>query len=232
MLLSKFISEFKDENILSKYSIINEILLINSEFSMCKVKWIGNWWHIKGWRAEHWAILTSWPSWHFQSKKNDWIWRFLTLLDSFQFSDPALAQIIKYFKTQILLSDNLTRKFYHLRFYCTKKSVQYLIKILTTSFGYFLTWVWWVEHFGIISRRCLAIRSRSWLTRKDGGRAETPARGIVISSRHMGQRNCPVSRANVATIRSKQCRHTVWEQGSNLGLFSPPSYMPAMQNFV
>jgi hypothetical protein len=43
-----------------------------------------------------------------------------------------------------------------------------------------------VEHLGMTSRLCLAIKSRSWLTRKEGGRAETPLLGIVISSRHIG----------------------------------------------
>ena len=89
-----------------------------------------------------------------------------------------------------------------------------------------LTWLWCVEHFGITSRLCLAIKSSNWLTRNDGGRAWTPPRGIVISSRHIGHRNCPVSRANVATILSKHWMQTVCEHGINFGLCSPPSYMP------
>ena len=88
------------------------------------------------------------------------------------------------------------------------------------------TWLWWVEHFGMTSRRCRAIRSSNWFTRKEGGRAWTPPRGIVINSRHIGHRNWPVSRANVATILSKHCMHTVWEHGISFGLCSPPSYMP------
>ena len=88
------------------------------------------------------------------------------------------------------------------------------------------TWVWWVEHLGMTSLRCLAIRSKSWLTRIEGDRDDTPPLGIVISSRHMGHLNCPVSRANVATIRSKHWRHTVWQHVNDLGLCSPPSYMP------
>ena len=100
---------------------------------------------------------------------------------------------------------------------------------LISSQGFLIllfTWVWWVEHFGITSRLCLAIRSKSWLTRKEGGKAETPPLGMVINSRHIGQRNCPVSRAKVATIRSRQWRQTVCEQGNNLGLCSTPSYIP------
>lgn len=94
------------------------------------------------------------------------------------------------------------------------------------------TWVWWVEHFGITSRLCLAIRSKSWLTRKEGGKHTTPPLGMVINSRHMGQRNCPVSRAKVATIRSRQSRQTVCEHGNNLGLCSTPSYIPVGQRVI
>ena len=97
---------------------------------------------------------------------------------------------------------------------------------LKVSLILLFTWVWWVEHFGITSRLCLAIRSKSWLTRKEGGKHTTPPMGMVINARHMGQRNCPVSRAKVATIRSRQWRQTVCEHGNNLGICSTASYIP------
>ena len=48
------------------------------------------------------------------------------------------------------------------------------------------SWFGWELHLGTTSLLCLAIKSRSWLTRKEGGRAWTPPEGIVISSRHTG----------------------------------------------
>ena len=116
-----------------------------------------------------------------------------------------------------------------------KTKVPYWYKVLKIIFNllvHFLmtTCVWWVEHFGITSLLCLAMRSNNWFTRNDGGKAWTPPPGIVISSLQMGHRNCPVSLAYVATIRSKHCRHTVWEQGSSLGECSPPSKMPKKSN--
>ena len=42
----------------------------------------------------------------------------------------------------------------------------------------------------------------------------------------MNNLNWPVSLANVATILSRHWRQTVWEQGNNFGVCSPPSYMP------
>lgn len=44
------------------------------------------------------------------------------------------------------------------------------------------------------SRLCRDIRSSSWFTRKLGGSAGTPPRGIVINSLQMGHLNAPVSR--------------------------------------
>ena len=89
------------------------------------------------------------------------------------------------------------------------------------------TWLMCTEHFGMTSLLCRDIRSSSWLTRNEGGRAFTPPRGIVINSRQMGQRNDPVSRVCEAAILDRQCKHTVCEQGSSFGVCSPPSYMPA-----
>lgn len=85
----------------------------------------------------------------------------------------------------------------------------------------------WIEHLGMTSLRCLDMRSSSWLTRKEGGSADTPPRGIVINSRHIGHLNVPVSLVCEAAIRVRQCRQTVCEQGSSLGVCSPPSYIPA-----
>lgn len=89
------------------------------------------------------------------------------------------------------------------------------------------TWFMCTEHFGMTSLRCRDIRSNSWLTRNEGGRALTPPRGIVINSRQMGQRNDPVSRVWEAAILDRQCKHTVCEHGSNFGVCSLPSYIPA-----
>ena len=82
------------------------------------------------------------------------------------------------------------------------------------------------------SRLCRAIKSNNWFTRKDGGSAWTPPRGMVMRSRHIGHRNCPVSRANVATILSKHWIQTVCEHGISFGLCSPPSYMPLIEIFL
>lgn len=70
------------------------------------------------------------------------------------------------------------------------------------------SWFIWIEHFGMTSRRWRDIRSSNWLTRKLGGNAETPPRGIVMSSRQMGHRNAPDSRVCDAAILVKQWRQT------------------------
>ena len=91
------------------------------------------------------------------------------------------------------------------------------------------TWVLCVEHFGTTSRRCLDMRSNNWFTIKLGGKAETPPRGITMTSLQMGHRNEPFSRAVdawLAMILSKQSLHTVCEHWSNLGVCSAPSYGP------
>ena len=51
------------------------------------------------------------------------------------------------------------------------------------------SWLGWEEHLGTTSLRWRAIRSRSWLTRKEGGRFWTPPVGMVMSSRHTGHLN-------------------------------------------
>ena len=48
------------------------------------------------------------------------------------------------------------------------------------------SWLGWEEHLGTTSLRWRAIRSRSWLTRKEGGSEVTPPAGMVMSSRHTG----------------------------------------------
>lgn len=78
----------------------------------------------------------------------------------------------------------------------------------------------------LTSLLCRDIRSSSWLTRKDGGSAATPPRGIIISSRHMGHLKEPVSRDGDAAILVRQCRQTVWEHCRSFGVCSPPSYIP------
>lgn len=93
------------------------------------------------------------------------------------------------------------------------------------------SWLIWTEHFGITSLRCLDIKSSSWLTRKDGGKADTPPRGMVISSLQIGHRNEPLSRVWLAAIRVRQCRHTVWEHCRSFGVCSWPSYIPEMQKY-
>lgn len=55
------------------------------------------------------------------------------------------------------------------------------------------------------------MRSKSWFTRKLGGNADTPPRGIVISSLQIGHLNAPVSRVWDAAILVKQCKHT-WDK--------------------
>lgn len=88
------------------------------------------------------------------------------------------------------------------------------------------SWLMWTEHFGITSRLCLDIKSNSWFTKNDGGRAWTPPLGIVINSRHIGHRNEPVSRVWDAAILVKQCKQTVCEHWRSLGVCSLPSYIP------
>ena len=94
------------------------------------------------------------------------------------------------------------------------------------------TWLMCTEHLGMTSLLCRDMRSSSWLTRNEGGRALTPPRGIVINSRQMGQRNDPVSRVWEAAILDRQCKHTVCEQGRSFGVCSPPSYRPANRNNI
>lgn len=89
------------------------------------------------------------------------------------------------------------------------------------------SWLMCTEHFGMTSLLCLDIRSKSWLTKNEGGKAETPPRGIVINSLHIGHLKDPVSLVWEAAIFVKQWRHTVCEHWSNLGVCSFPSYMPA-----
>lgn len=81
----------------------------------------------------------------------------------------------------------------------------------------------------VTSLRCRDIKSSSWLTRKDGGSAATPPRGIIISSRHMGHLKEPVSRDGDAAILVRQCRQTVWEHCRSFGVCSPPSYIPEIK---
>lgn len=88
------------------------------------------------------------------------------------------------------------------------------------------SWLMWTEHLGMTSLLCLDIKSKSWLTRKDGGKAETPPLGMVISSRQIGQRKEPVSLVWLAAILVRQCRQTVCEHWRSLGVCSWPSYMP------
>lgn len=88
------------------------------------------------------------------------------------------------------------------------------------------SWLIWTEHFGMTSRLCLDIRSSSWLTRKDGGKADTPPLGIVMSSLHIGHRKEPVSLVCPAAILVRQWRQTVWEHCRSLGVCSCPSYIP------
>ena len=45
-----------------------------------------------------------------------------------------------------------------------------------------------MEHLGMTSLRCRAIRSSSWFTIKLGGKELTPPRGNVIVSRQIGHR--------------------------------------------
>ena len=90
----------------------------------------------------------------------------------------------------------------------------------------------------MVSLFCRAIRSISWLTMKEGGRARRPPGGIRTRSRHIGHLHHtlasvlarggagylkPSSRASAATILVRQLRQTVWEQGSSLGPCSAPS---------
>ena len=89
--------------------------------------------------------------------------------------------------------------------------------LLTSS-----SWAGWEPHFGTTSLRWRAIRSSSWLTRKEGGRCDTPPCGMVIRSRHIGQRNC-ASLAKVATILVRHSKQMVCEQGRSFGLWSTES---------
>ena len=99
----------------------------------------------------------------------------------------------------------------------------------------------------MVSLFCRAIRSISWLTMNEGGRARRPPGGIRTRSRHIGHLHHtlasvlarggagrggagmgagylkPSSRASAATILVRQLRQTVWEQGSSLGPCSAPS---------
>lgn len=81
--------------------------------------------------------------------------------------------------------------------------------------------------YKLTSLLCLDIKSSSWLTKKEGGRALTPPLGMVISSLQIGHRNDPVSRVCEAAILVRQCRQTVCEHCSSFGVCSFPSYMPA-----
>lgn len=85
------------------------------------------------------------------------------------------------------------------------------------------SWLMCTEHFGMTSLRCLDMRSSNWLTRNDGGNADTPPLGMFISSRHIGQRNEFVSLVWLAAILVKQCRQTVCEHCNNFGVCSLPS---------
>ena len=85
------------------------------------------------------------------------------------------------------------------------------------------SWVMWTEHLGMTSRRCLDIKSNNWLTRKDGGKADTPPLGMFMDSLHIGHRKEPVSLVCEAAILVKQCKQTVWEHWSNFGVCSLPS---------
>ncbi|KAG8242217.1 hypothetical protein J6590_070556 [Homalodisca vitripennis] len=49
---------------------------------------------------------------------------------------------------------------------------------------------------------------------------------LCVNKRQVDSSDVPVSRVWEAAIRLRQCRQTVCEQGSNLGVCSPPSYMP------
>lgn len=81
----------------------------------------------------------------------------------------------------------------------------------------------WELHWGITSLLCRAIKSSSWLTRNDGGKACTPPLGMVISSRQIGHRKQPASLVCEAAIRVRQCKQTVCEHCKSFGVCSPPS---------
>jgi hypothetical protein len=109
------------------------------------------------------------------------------------------------------------------RMYSNKYEVTNTLNIFQDRKLFQLTWLRWTEHLGTTSRRCDAIRSRSWLTRKEGGKAGTPPLGTVMLSLQMG--HLKVGWLWQA-ILSKQWRHTVWEHANSLGVCSPASYIP------
>lgn len=94
------------------------------------------------------------------------------------------------------------------------------------------SWFICTEHLGITSLLCRDIKSKSWFTRKEGGRAATPPLGMTISSRHIGHRKEPVSRDGEAAILVRQWRQTVCEHWSSFGVCSPPSYMPENKKVI
>ena len=55
------------------------------------------------------------------------------------------------------------------------------------------TWPGWQLQVGMVSLFCRAIRSISWLTMKEGGRARRPPGGILTRSRHIGHLQHTVS---------------------------------------
>lgn len=97
---------------------------------------------------------------------------------------------------------------------------------LHTRFNVLKKWIIKIRKI-LTSLLCLDIKSSSWLTKKEGGRALTPPLGMVISSLQIGHRNDPVSRVCEAAILVRQCRQTVCEHCSSFGVCSFPSYMPA-----
>lgn len=94
------------------------------------------------------------------------------------------------------------------------------------------SWFICTEHFGMTSLLWRDIKSSNWLTRNDGGKADTPPLGIVINSRQIGHLNDPVSLVWDAAILVRQCKHTVWEHCSNFGVCSLPSYTPVKRNKI
>ena len=62
------------------------------------------------------------------------------------------------------------------------------------------TWPGWQLQVGMVSLFCRAIRSISWLTMKEGGRARRPPGGILTRSRHIGHLQHTVSTLEMQTI--------------------------------
>merc|ERR1712115_743330 len=72
---------------------------------------------------------------------------------------------------------------------CPPSTVHRLQKTVSQVSQKSSSWLGWLEHLGTTSFLCLAIKSSSWFTRKEGGKAATPPPGIVIRSLHIGHRN-------------------------------------------